>query len=161
MLAAYGEFGDTGCVSGQEPASIEPYTSSVDTCTNRATWWRQAASRRVWVPRTLVRTKSARSGDGAVDVGLRGEVHHDIGAGQDVVNAGRVADVAFDERQPGVAGNWVEIGANASVSELVEHGNGARHGGGGDAALQQHSDVVGADEARPTRHDVMHRSSLA
>ena len=33
------------------------------------------------------------SGDGAVDVGLRGEVHHDIGAAQDVVNAGRPGEV--------------------------------------------------------------------
>ena len=59
LLAEYGEVGCTGWVSGHEPVSIDPYTSSVDTCRNRPTWCRSAASSRVWVPSTLVTTKSA------------------------------------------------------------------------------------------------------
>ncbi len=58
MLAAYGEFGSSRWVSGQEPAGIDPYTSSVDTCTKRPTPRRTAASSSVCVPSTLVRTKS-------------------------------------------------------------------------------------------------------
>ncbi len=54
--AEYGELGCSGSVSGQEPSAIDPYTSSVDTCTNGATPCRSAASSSTWVPSTLVTT---------------------------------------------------------------------------------------------------------
>ena len=38
---------------------MEPYTSSVDTCTNRETPASSAACSSTWVPTTLVETKSA------------------------------------------------------------------------------------------------------
>ncbi len=57
--AEYGEFGSSGWVSGQEPVSIVPYTSSVDTCTNLPTPASSAPCNNIWVPSTLVSTKSA------------------------------------------------------------------------------------------------------
>jgi hypothetical protein len=54
--AEYGERGDSGQSSVQEPVSIEPYTSSVDTCRNLPTLARSAASSSTWVPSTLVVT---------------------------------------------------------------------------------------------------------
>src|SRR5947199_10342119 len=57
--AEYGEFGSSGRSSVHEPSSIEPYTSSVDTCTNRDTRASSAACSSTWVPTTLVDTKSA------------------------------------------------------------------------------------------------------
>ncbi|OLB79233.1 MAG: hypothetical protein AUI14_10915 [Actinobacteria bacterium 13_2_20CM_2_71_6] len=59
--AAYGELGASGAVSVQDPAGIDPYTSSVDTCRNRPTRYRRAASSRIWVPVTLVSTNRAGS----------------------------------------------------------------------------------------------------
>ncbi len=53
FAAAYGEFGDNGASSVHEPASIEPYTSSVDTCTSRAPAARHAAASRC-APTALV-----------------------------------------------------------------------------------------------------------
>src|SRR6476469_4977000 len=57
--AEYGEFGSSGWVSGHEPDSIDPYTLSVDTCTNFETPASTAPCNKVCVPTTLVITKSA------------------------------------------------------------------------------------------------------
>ena len=57
--AEYGEFGSSGSFSSHDPVSIDPYTSSVDTCTNLASLVSSAACSSVWVPSTLVSTKSA------------------------------------------------------------------------------------------------------
>src|SRR3712207_6938164 len=45
--------------SVQEPSSIEPYTSSVETCTTRRTECRSDASNTCWAPSTLVSTNPA------------------------------------------------------------------------------------------------------
>jgi len=54
LAAEYGEFGSSRWSSGQEPCAIEPYTSSVDTCTNLAT----AAS-----PRTAAGVRAEHVGE--------------------------------------------------------------------------------------------------
>ena len=59
FAAAYGEFGSSGQSSVHEPDPIEPYTSSVDTCTTRSMPARRQASSSAWVPSTLVMTNGA------------------------------------------------------------------------------------------------------
>src|SRR3954454_12387903 len=57
--AEYGELGSSGQFSSHDPDSMDPYTSSVETCTNFVNLVDSAACNRVWVPSTLVSTKSA------------------------------------------------------------------------------------------------------
>nr|BFE71130.1 hypothetical protein GCM10020092_044310 [Actinoplanes digitatis] len=59
FVAAYGELGDSGDRSVQAPVAIEPYTSSVETCTKRDVPCRRAASSSTWVPTTFVVANSA------------------------------------------------------------------------------------------------------
>src|SRR5689334_3272049 len=59
--AAYGELGNSGQLSVQAPDSIEPYTSSVETCTTRAVPAATHASSSSCVPETFVRTNAAGS----------------------------------------------------------------------------------------------------
>jgi len=58
LAAAYGEFGDSGVCSSQEPLSMLPYTSSVEMWTILGVPASRHACIRVWVPSTLVRTNS-------------------------------------------------------------------------------------------------------
>ena len=95
--AAYGEFGASGQSSVHEPCSIEPYTSSVDTCTNRPT---PAAPGRVEQhlgAQHVGGDERDSAGDRPVDVRFRREMDDRVVTGQQVADQVRVADVALDE----------------------------------------------------------------
>ena len=57
--AEYGERGSSGSPSCDEPASTDPYTSSVPMCTTRSISSRRAVSMRMFVPKQLVLMKSS------------------------------------------------------------------------------------------------------
>src|SRR5690606_26769909 len=59
--AEYGDLGASTSVSEKEPSSIEPYTSSVEMCTNRSTPTWVAMSHITFVPEQFVRTKTSGS----------------------------------------------------------------------------------------------------
>src|SRR5260370_1703210 len=61
LEAEYGERGPSRSSSVNDPRSIEPYASSVDTCRKVSTPERRAASHNTFVPPQCVRTNS--SGD--------------------------------------------------------------------------------------------------
>ena len=100
---------------------MEPYTSSVDTCTNRDTPASSAACSSTWVPTTLVEHEVGRAGDRAVHVRLGREVHHHVGAGHHLGHGDGVADVAAHEAQPRFGGRIGQVGQRAGVGEQVEH----------------------------------------
>lgn len=61
-------------------------------------------------------------GDGAVDVGLGGEVDHGVAPGHHRAQQRFVADVAHHELHP-VLGEPGDVGGVARVGELVQHGH--------------------------------------
>src|SRR5690606_8915818 len=87
-----------------------------------------------------------RALDGAVDVRLGREVHHQVLTRHHLVDHGRVADVTDHEPQPRRTGDRVEVRGVAGVGELVQHGHlGA---GGLRVRVGQHApDVVRPDDA--------------
>ena len=61
LEAEYGELGASGSPSPNEPSSIDPYTSSVDTCSTRPIPASRATRHTMDVPSQLVATKRAGS----------------------------------------------------------------------------------------------------
>src|SRR6478752_3008886 len=61
LAAEYGERGDSGSDSENEPSSIDPYTSSVEMCRKRSTPIWAATSHMTFVPVQLVRTNTSGS----------------------------------------------------------------------------------------------------
>ena len=61
-------------------------------------------------------------GDGAVHVGLRGEIDHGVAPGHHRAQQRLVADVAHHELHP-VLGEPGDVGGIARVGELVQHGH--------------------------------------
>ena len=84
--------------------------------------------------------------DGAVDVGLGGEVDDGVDrvVGQEARDEGVVADVALREDVPRVAGEVGQVGGIAGVGERVEVDEPGQRGAGLGQALP---DEIGADEA--------------
>src|SRR5690606_19669864 len=80
--------------------------------------------------------------DGAVDVGLGGEVDHVVGLGGQLAHQFGVPDVALHELQARVV--EFEVVEGAGVGEGVQHGDPRRVGRVG---REEGADVAGADEA--------------
>ena len=92
-----------------------------------------------------------RSLEGAVDVGLRGEVHDHVDSRGELGHQRRVDDVALDETEAGVVAHRVEVARVARIGELVEDGHPVAC-----VLAQGHAHELAADEPRPAGHQEMH-----
>ena len=87
-----------------------------------------------------------RPGDGVVVVALGRVVHHGVRLGHELVEQGRVADVAH-HKPDAVGVEPRQVLRVARVGELVQHGHAAV------GVLRHPAGEVGADEAGPSRDD--------
>ncbi len=90
-------------------------------------------------------------GQGVVVVGFGGEVHHQIGLADQLVDQGGIGDVALDQLDP-VGDGGARVSGVGGVGEFVQHPDRALGGAGGQRA--QHE--VGADETGTTGHENTH-----
>ena len=91
--------------------------------------------------------EGARVRDGVVVVGLGGVVHHSVGAGDQAVDQGGVADVA-DHELDAARGKPRDVLRVAGVGQLVQHGH--VHAG---AVVNDVVDEIAADEAAAAGDD--------
>ena len=103
MDAEYGEFGPSGCVLGPGALAIEPYTSSVDTCTNSA---EPASQRGLQQGLGAEHVRQHEVGAAAIDRSTCDSAAKCTTAslpGDQLADQRRVADVALHERSRGSA----------------------------------------------------------
>ena len=105
--------------------------------------------------------EAARIVERAVDVAVGGEVDDRVAARHRGVDCPLVGDVGLHEGEARVARQVGEVGRVAGVGQLVHHHDPVLR-----VLLQQYVDIIGADEARPARHQhplenaIRHRRSF-